>query len=108
MQKKAKVIRESVNVSMEIAELLEKLPSMLQDGDTIRIEHSGSPGGLGAEVGAGPEGTEVGGDLDGFVAGGEEVEEDGDAAVGHAGRVQHAEEFLEADGENGGWGIFDF
>ena len=38
-------------------------------------------------VGVGPEAAEVGGDLYGFVAGGEEVQDDGDAGGGDAGGV---------------------
>src|SRR5689334_19812636 len=52
------------------------------------------------EVGVGPEALEVGGDLDGAVVGGEELEFYRDAAGGEAGGVEEAEELLQADGED--------
>ena len=58
------------------------------------------------EVGGFPKGAEVGGDLDGAVVWAEEVEGEGDASGGDAWGVGPAgsfaaEEFLEADGEDG-------
>ena len=46
------------------------------------------------EVGAGPEAFKVGGDLHGFVAGGEEMEEDWEASEGYARRIGEAEKLL--------------
>ena len=54
-------------------------------------------------IGVGPETGEILGDLDGAVVGGEEVEGEGNAAIGDGGGGGEAEDFLDADGED--WGL---
>ena len=64
---------------------------------------------LDAGVVVAPEAGEVLGDLDGALAGGEDVEDEGDAAGGEGGEGIDAEEFLDAGGDEGfgGVGVLD-
>ena len=53
------------------------------------------------EIGVLPKAAEIGGDLHGLVAGREQVYNDGGCSSIYAGCIEHAEDFLQADGEYG-------